>query len=59
MPNEARATQNEEKMLLCSELSQPPPPHLGPWGEPHSLAGKGVGGPKSDNWTGTLVLFMI
>ena len=28
-------------------------------GATHSLAGKGVGGPNSDDWTETLVLYII
>jgi hypothetical protein len=36
-----------------------PPPHLGPGGEPHSLAGEEGVGPSSDDWTDTLVLFIV
>jgi hypothetical protein len=52
---------------LSNYMNWVPPPHppsvaplIGPkWGETPSLAGDGVGGPNSDDWTGTLVLYCI
>jgi hypothetical protein len=35
------------------------PPHGPKWGETHSLAGEWVGGPNSDDWTETLVLYIL
>jgi hypothetical protein len=53
---------------LSSRLNwvPPPPPRMRVWlpphlvleGEPHPLAGKEVGGPNSDDWTDTLVLYI-
>ncbi len=35
-------------------------PPLGYWGEPHSLSGGGGGGePNSDDWTDTLVFYIV
>jgi hypothetical protein len=34
------------------------PSHMGPKGEPHSLAGEGLGGPHSDEGEDTLVLYV-
>ncbi len=41
------------------QASAAPPPPLDPREETHSLAGEGVGGPKSDEGTDTLVLYIL
>jgi hypothetical protein len=51
--------------LSCRLTWVPPPqasvapPQDPSGGKPHSLAGEGVGGPNSDDWTDTLVLYTV
>jgi hypothetical protein len=61
-----QSIQSARLSLQLSELAPPAPSpasefcplHMGPMGEPHSLAGEGVGGPNSNEGTDTLVLYV-
>ncbi len=66
-PELRRGTVHRVPECLSLRRNWVPPPHRRVWlplpqdpseGETHSLVGKGVGGPNSDEWTESLVLYV-